>query len=113
MQKVEIVRGRSLTLDISVIDVYGNAYELTDGQTLVFGVKRNPDDEELLIRKLVTSGTEGIYRVTLVPTDTESLEPGRYEYDVGLADGTAYHCVIEPNPFIVKANVTKRGDANG
>lgn len=111
MQKVELVRGTSLTLEITITDVYGNPYSMSSGQVVVFGVKQELDDEKLVIKKLVTTGSGGVFKVTLSPQDTESLEPGRYHYDVGLADGSEYHGVIDPNPFILKENVTKRGDA--
>ena len=110
MQRVEIVRGTSLTLDITITDASGNAFSLESGQKIVFGVKAEFSDETLLIRKLITTGTDGVFKVNLVPADTESLDAGRYYYDVGLVNGSDYLNVIEPNPFIVKENVTKRGD---
>lgn len=110
IQKIEIVRGTTNTLEIYITDAYGNAYVLGSGQKVVFGVKKEKSDKELLLKKLVSTGTSGVYKVSIVPEDTAEWEPGKYWYDVGLLSDKNYYNVIEPNPFIVNENVTNRGD---
>jgi hypothetical protein len=109
-QKIEIVRGTTNTFNIAVRDADGREYALADGEKIVFGIKRNLDDPEAIVVKTATAGTDGVYAVTIVPSDTADLDPGRYHYDVGLQSGENYFNVIEHNPFIIQANVTRRGD---
>lgn len=111
-QIVEMVRGTSKTLAITLTDANNDLYTLTEGEVVVFGVKKKPDDDTLLIKKTVTEGENGIYTVSIAPTDTAELPYGKYLYDVGLQSGGAYHSIIEPNPFIIQPNVTKWGDGS-
>lgn len=109
-QKIEIVRGTTKNLRIKVVDTDGWPYALANGEKIVFGIKQNLDDTETIFAKTTTAGTDGVYAVNIVPNDTEDLDPGKYFYDVGLLSGANYYSVIEPSPFIIRANVTKRGD---
>jgi len=109
-QKIEIVRGTTNTFDITVRDTDGNEYTLADGEKVVFGIKRKLDDSKAIFAKTTTSGKDGVYTVTIEPADTEDLDPGRYFYDVGLLSGTQYYNVVKHKPFIIRANVTSRGD---
>lgn len=111
-QKIEIVRGTTNTLALSVTDADGNAYTLADGELLIFGVKEKPEDEELLIQKTITDCTDGVAMVELSPDDTIGLKYGRYIYDVGLESGEDYHNIIPASPFVIQPNITKRGDGS-
>lgn len=50
-----------------------------------FTIKRNLDDVTPLVQKTIGSGiskvSSGQYRVRVAPGDTESLDPGYYNYD--------------------------------
>ena len=111
-QIIEIVRGSSKTLAVTVTDADNALYTLASGEVLVFGVKKKPDDDTLLIKKTATSGKNGVYNFSIAPSDTAELPHGKYMYDVGLQAGGAYHSIIEPNPFVIQPNVTKWGDGS-
>lgn len=111
-QRIEIVRGTTKTLAITVTDSNNELYTLADGEKVVFGVKRKPEDENPVILKSVASGENGVYAVTLAPTDTENLPFGKYFYDAGVLSGSNYHNIIEPSPFHILPNATKRGDVS-
>ena len=111
MQKIEIVRGTTNTFQIEVRDANGDLLAAGKDEKVIFGVKRNAEDDNLIIAKAATMTDTGIFTVTLSPADTEGLKFGRYFYDVGLQSGEQYYNIIEPMPFIIQANITKRGCA--
>ena len=112
VQPIEMIRGTTNVFHITITDADGFPYPLKDGEKLHFGVKQNPKDKDLLISKIVTSGTDGGYSVKIDPGDTADLEYGRYVYDVGLESGTEYFNVIEVSTFVIKPNVTEWGDGS-
>jgi len=108
--RIEIVRGTTKTLAITITDSSNELYTLASGEKVVFGVKRKPEEKNACIVKTVTSGENGVYSVTVMPSDTEDLPYGTYFYDVGILSGSNYHNVIEPSPFVIAPNATSRGD---
>lgn len=110
MADIKMIRGTSRTFEISVTDADGNPYTLQDGERVIFGVKKQTTDEELLVCKVVTECTDGVCRVELDPVDTVDLALGRYYYDVGLESGEDYYIIVETSVFNLAANVTKWGD---
>lgn len=109
MQPIEIVRGTTNIFNIEVFDSSGNPYEPSDGESLVFGIKKNPEDPEPVFQRVASGGTNGIFTVKIKPSDTEKVSHGSYIYDVGLKSGDDFYNIIEPNMFIIRANVTTRG----
>ena len=109
VQKIEIVRCTSNVLQINVTDANGAAYTLGDGESVVFGVKKEATDTELLIVKTAASVGDGVFMVALHPDDTENLAAGRYWYDVGVEKGADYFNVIELSPVVLVQNVTCSG----
>ena len=74
VQPIEMIRGTTNVFHITITDAEGYPYPLKDGEKLHFGVKQNTKDKDLLISKIVTSGTDGIYAVEIAPGDTAALE---------------------------------------
>jgi hypothetical protein len=107
---IRMVRGTSKTFKIAVTDANGDPYTLQAGEKVIFGVKKQAADEELLICKVVTACTDGICEVELDPEDTVDLTVGKYYYDVGLESGEDYYIIVEMSTFSIAANITKRGD---
>jgi hypothetical protein len=106
---IEIVRGRTEPFEITVLDSTGALYATEDGERIIFGIKKQEHDNELLIAKAATVNSSGLYQVTLYPEDTEQLECGKYFFDVSLESGNDLFTIIEPMPLIMRHNVTKRG----
>lgn len=111
-QKIEIIRGTSNTMRLTVEDSGGNLYNLGSNEKIVFGVKQRPEDPGRVITKTASILGEGLFEVCLCPEDTGGLAPGKYVYDVGLDNGTDFFNVIEYSPFILIPNVTEKGCAN-
>lgn len=109
-QPLTIIRGTTQTITIAVKNDDGTAYTLADGETLRFGVKRHPEDADslCLVKKSLTAASldNGLYILTLLPSDTKDLPFGNYFYDVGLQSGNNYYNVIECSDFIVAYNIT-------
>ena len=109
-QKITVTRGRSETIRVVVPDANGNAYVMSEGETLLFGVKKADASGDLLILKTTTECADGVATFQLTPEDTIDLEYGRYAYDVSLKSGVDLFDVVKTAPFVVESNVTKWGD---
>lgn len=108
--KIEIVRGTTNRIPIPFRDANGRERTLADGEKLIFGIKQKLDDPEAIFVKNAVAGNDGNYYATIVPGDTEDLDPGKYFYDAGLVSGSDFYNIMKPNPFIIRANVTSRQD---
>lgn len=110
VQPIAIVRGTTNSFSIGIEDILtGEPYTLETGEVLRFGVKRRPEDAECIFTKEITEADEdGCYPFTISPSDTLELDFGRYWYDVGLQDGTAYYPIIAASPFDIAWNITER-----
>ena len=106
-QPIEMVRGTTYAVVVSVHDDDGNLRPLEEGELLIFGVKTNVNNSECCIEKILTEGT-GEYVFHLSPEDTENLACGRMCYDVGLQSGEDYYTVVPCSPFVLTHRVTKR-----
>lgn len=107
-QRIEVIRGTTNTFEISIVDSSGGAYSLGSNEKILFGIKKKPEDKETIFTKTAEIIGSGLFRVTLLPDDTENLAFGKYFYDVGLQNGADFFNIIEPNPFKILANITSR-----
>ena len=110
--EIRIIRGTTAYIDIQLEDAGGEAYILTDGEVLRFGVKLSARSENYKVLKELTSanindGSDG-YILMLSPDDTEELPYATYSYDVGLQVGQDYFNVIPRAPFVIAPNITSR-----
>lgn len=108
-QPITIVRGTTNAFSVAVkIKQTGEAYVLAEGETLRFGVKQFPEENEYLMKKdFSTADEDGTYAFVIDVDDTADLPFGTYYYDVGLQSGNNYYPVIPTSPFEVTYNVTK------
>ena len=99
-QDVEIYRGDNRTFKVTVKDGDGNAVNIT-GASIIFSVKEKIGDTGYNFQKKntaagggdsqikITDAVNGIYEVYIVPTDTQTLDIGNYEYDSELTTATS------------------------
>lgn len=95
---LKINRGTTYTIGFTYLR-NGVAASLV-GATVRFTVKTSEYDNSMtdataIIIKNITDGTEkGTATITLNPTDTATLEPGKYYYDIKVAEvtGDVYKC---------------------
>lgn len=119
--EINMIRGDTLTLRLTVTDDDGELFDLT-GSTLHFRVKDKVTDADPadIIKssasaaeiEILTPQTDitnkGRADIKLTPADTESLAPGNYVYDVWIVlPSTAEHVVIKPSKFRIEQAVTE------
>lgn len=108
--KLEITRGSSKAFGLTITNE-GKPYALREGETLVFGLKKDPRDEKCVLLKPITNSIDGEYYLEMTPGDTANLEPGLYHYDIGLQIGkTVFYKPVELSDFLIKPNASKCGD---
>ena len=100
--KISLTRGDTAYLNVSV-EIDKKPYEMQEGDTLTFSIKKSTSDKTPLVEKTISGGT----RIHIEPSDTSGLEYGKYKYDVQLdkANGDVF-TIIEPTAFVVLEEVT-------
>lgn len=95
--EITISRGDSGQFTIAVnaiVDNQEQAYEMQEGDTLTFTVKKNANDTAALIQKTGTT-------INILPTDTAGLTAGDYLYDVKFESNGDVDHIIQPTRFTV------------
>ena len=101
---IRLTRGDTARLTVPITnEVDEKEYELQEGDTLKITVKKDCNDEEPCLQKIVTGGNT----FHIEPKDTADMKFGKYKYDVELetAAGDVY-TVIEPSIFEVMQEVS-------
>lgn len=112
---IDVVRGTSRTLVLTVKDSHGDVVDLTSSR-VVFSVKCKTSDTTPIIQKdsdvgsaqaEITDAVNGEAKIYIQPSDTQNLNPTKYIFDVWviLSSGSR-HLVVGPGAFNVKAGVT-------
>lgn len=112
MNKMEIIRGTTTSIEIKLTDADGYPYILNPNEKVVFGVKKHPNDKKVIFAKVAEDIGDGVFLVTLDPEDTQNLDIGMYYYDAGVDDGVNFFNAVKPSLFELNMNVTYRGCAN-
>ena len=104
---ISMTRGDSETITVSCTDIDGLNLPMVTGDTIYFTIKENTRTTTKILQKVVTSFTDGKAIITLLPTDTKTLQYKQYFYDIQLtrADGTIT-TIIRPNKFTITEEVT-------
>lgn len=104
---ITLTRGDSASIEVALENPDGSAYELQEGDKLLFTVKHNCITEDIIIQKDISANAI----INLLPGDTDSLLYGVYFYDVQLTKANgAVNTVIPPRDFIVSKEVTFGGE---
>ena len=100
--KIYITRGDSAEFTLGIVDAEGNAYTPAADDILTFTVKADTGTSAHIMQKIFQDN-----KITILPTDTESLAYGDYVYDVQLKMANGYvDTIITPSLFRVEEEVT-------
>lgn len=100
---IYLTRGDTFMADVRIFQTNGDPYQLQEGDTIRFAMKKTLTDEEPLVIKDVPIDTR---RLVLDPEDTKLLPFGTYIYDVQLTkvDGTV-DTFITPSKLVLTEEV--------
>lgn len=105
---VEVTRGDTPSLHVTLRNADGSAYELQDGDTLTFTVKKTAKlTEPAIIQKAMDADTGTTFRLE----EAETTVPcGTYVYDVELRTAGGSVCtVVKPDKLRITQEVTTHG----
>ena len=100
-KRIKIVKG-----DTAIFDISMNNYNFIEGDKVYFTVKKNVDDVENSIQKVVSTFDGNIAKIVLSKEDT-NIDAGVYLYDVqcSLSNGVV-DTVILPTKFEILGGIT-------
>lgn len=99
---IVLTRGDTAILKLNIVDEKGTPYKLTDGDVVIFTLKRSVRERDVIFQKSMVDG-----KIIIHPQDTSHLEYGQYVYDVELTKEDGFVAtVIPPHRFIVAEEVT-------
>ena len=100
-KRMKIVKG-----DTAIFNININNYNFVEGDKVYFTVKRNVDDIENVIQKVVTNFENNQVKIFLSKEDT-NVPVGEYLYDVqcSLINGIV-DTVVLPTKFVVIGGIT-------
>ena len=95
-KRLSLTRGNSHTYGVTFKKSDGTLHNIKNW-VIKFTLKTNWDlpDSEASLQKIVTtfsdttSGTSGSAQISLIPTDTSSLDVGVYDFDIAVTTDTA------------------------
>lgn len=113
MAKIEMIRGDTRTITATFTDSTGTALDLTGGKVFftVNASAEPTDDSAAVVTKDVTSfsaPTTGAATITLAASDTTSVTPGTYWYDVQFVSAGGVVTSLAKQKFILKPDITRR-----
>lgn len=88
-------RGDSKTYTLHLTDSAGDQIAITNGDVVYFTAKQNLSSSEADIEIEVTTFSAGDAQIDLVPSDTDSLTPGTYLYDIQWNTGSDKYTVLK------------------
>ena len=110
-----LVRGATKTIELTVLDDAGEAFDLTSAE-LWFTVKKFISDETFVIQKrstnvteiAITSACEGKASIYLLPVDTFNLAVREYTFDIWVVTSLgARYLVVGPSTLDLQDSVTR------
>ena len=99
--RIQHRRGDTGYLDVTLF-MGDKTYELREGDTGLFTVKKKRDSEDVIFQKEMTE--DGGF--LLLPEDTKDLLPGTYYYDVEITLSSGDVCTIAIGKYKLLGDVT-------
>lgn len=100
---IELTRGDTARLAVSLAQEDGTEYEVQPGDILVLSLKKSVNDAVAAMQKTISGSN--IFHIQ--PADTAGLAFGKYKYDVQLTtEAGEVYTVIAPAAFVIATEVT-------
>lgn len=93
---IEMIRGDTEFLTVSLVDTKGNKIDLVEGDTIHFTIKEYVSNNIIKLQKVVTEFIEGEAFIEIKSIDTKDWLFKNYIYDVQLTRGIDYVKTIVP-----------------
>lgn len=104
---ITIVRGDSGSILVGMYNEDGTVVPFVTGDTVYFTVKTDVNTVTKIFQKTITTFSDGLATVDILPADTKTTPLGRYVYDVQLSkSATNITTLVVPSPFIIVGEVT-------
>lgn len=105
--KIDLTRGDTMILEVSLKDEAGEAYIPTDTDIIYFRLKKNATSKEVLLEKEIPYDT---MILQLDEADTENLKFGTYYYEIELVTSENNHfTAIANEPFNITEELENHG----
>lgn len=99
---ITMTRGDTAVLKLDIIDEQGIPYVPTNSDVVLFTLKRNVMEKDVIFQKSMVDG-----KIIIHPQDTAHLDYGSYFYDVELTKENGFVAtVIPPHRLIIAEEVT-------
>lgn len=113
LKKLSLIKGNTQTYTVVFKDADDHPYCIKNW-VVYFTLKTNHvvPDSEASLQKIITtfsdttSGTTGIATISLVPEDTENLEPAIYDFDIKVTTAASESFTVMKGKFDLEYNVT-------
>lgn len=105
--RIEMIRGDTEGIIVSVKTKDGEDKPLTEGDIIYFTVKKSIHTDEILLQKTITTFDDGKAHINISPSDTKDLAYGLYVYDIQMnSSAGAVKTIVPPSVFEVGGEVT-------
>ena len=98
--EIFLSRGDTCSFDISIVDDEGEPYTPSEGEVLLFSLKKITGQCKTIFTKVFIEDG-GDYIVSLDGDDTNDLAFGEYVYDVILYSEGDTYTIVEPTKFTI------------
>ena len=100
---IRVPKGTTADFEIEIEDEStGKKYVPTASTKVVFGMKKNREDSDILVSKELTYNEElNVFLLQISPNDTKSLPCGRYFFDISLSESEDFFKQIIPTSILM------------
>lgn len=99
--KIVLTRGDSASILVEIYDLDNNKYKIQPDDVITMSISK-PGEENPVLIKTATSE----HYIIFVPSDTNSLEAGLYQYDVQLDSNGNVYTIVVPSLFKLTSEIT-------
>ena len=111
---LQIVRGNTKTISISVKNADGTPYEMSSTDKAIFAIKKYDDiGLPAVVKKVATAADvqDGKIKIKLRPEDTINLDAGLYHYDFAIKTGSDFFTAKAYDDVEIVAAIATKEDA--